>query len=70
MPRQVGSTVTALLTLLSDRDRQRLLKRLRVSREVDQLMRETGSLAVRAEPVPLHRMGRAAAGSLRELGPR
>ena len=60
--------MTAIARLLSDRER--LLERLAELREVGQVMRETGSLAVRAEPVPLHRMGRAAAGRLRELGPR
>jgi len=62
--------MTAIARLLSDRDRERLLKRLAELREVGQLMRETGSLAGRAEPVPLHRMGRTTAGGLRELDPR
>ena len=62
--------MTAIARLLSDRDRERLLERLAELREVGQLMRETGSLAGRVEPVPLHRTGRATAGRLRELDPR
>lgn len=52
--------VTTLAALLSPADRKRLLERLRELREVDQLMRERGSLASPDEPVPLHHAGTAA----------
>ena len=50
--------MTTIARLLPDRDRQRLLERLRELRETARLMEERGSLAAPDEPVPLHRAGR------------
>jgi hypothetical protein len=50
--------VTTIARLLPDRDRQRLLERLRELRETARLMEERGSLAAPGPPVPLHRAGR------------
>ena len=50
--------MTTIARLLPDRDRERLLARLRELRETARLMEERGSLASPAAPVPLHRTGR------------
>jgi hypothetical protein len=51
--------VTVIAALLSARDRQRLVERLRELREVDREMRAPGSLVAPDEPIPLYRAGRA-----------
>ena len=50
--------MTAIAALLSARDRERLLERLREIGDLASLMRERGSLAGPDEPMPLHRAGR------------
>ena len=50
--------MTTIARLLPDRDRERLLERLRELRELDREMRAPGSLAAPDAPVPLHCTGR------------
>ena len=50
--------MTTIATILSDRDRERLLERLTELRDTDRDMRKPGTLAAPDEPVPLHRAGR------------
>jgi hypothetical protein len=51
--------MTADPALLAREARARLLERLAELRDLDRLMRESGSLAEPDEPVPLHRAARA-----------
>ena len=46
------------LAALSRTDRERLLERLAELRDLDRLMRESGSLTSPDQPAPLHRAGR------------
>ena len=50
--------MTAIASMLSRADRERLLERLRELRALDREMRPPGSLAAPDEPVPLHPAGR------------
>ena len=50
--------MTTIARLLPDRDRERLLKRLRELRETARLMEERGSLASPDAPIALHRATR------------
>jgi hypothetical protein len=49
-------TMTAVASLLSDRDRRRLAERVADLEAIDQTMRQRGSLAPLPPPTPLHRM--------------
>ena len=53
--RPSGQGITAAL---SNRDRQRLLKRVAQLGDLADLIKQSGTLAEPDEPVPLHRAGR------------
>jgi hypothetical protein len=50
--------VTVIADLISRESRARLLGRVRELDQLDELMRQPGTLAEPDEPVPLHRAGR------------
>jgi hypothetical protein len=52
--------LTLLADLISDRDRARLLERVKELDDLDTLMRKPGLLSRPDEPPPLHRAGRGA----------
>lgn len=52
--------MTAVASLLSDRDRRRLAERLAELRDLDRTVRERGGMPALPEPPALHQMAAAA----------